>query len=214
MTGIGLARQLCVISNYSNGCTDSRWFGHVSGLGRGVKKEFAESSIDESVWRLVSEVLLFQPELRLRWLHWVLLPPCGVSQVTPHPPIRTAGTPARAAICKLLLSFFLVHFDCPIFASSLSHRPGCYFQGRPFSICAHTIVCIFFLTASIDVFCASLYTSSCMTVFSLRLDESILYCKGTHQKESKWTINNLLPIIKCSLVTKLNETWPEWLLIL
>lgn len=159
----------------------------------GVKKEFAESSIDESVWRLVSEALLFQPELRLRWLHWVLLPPCGVSQVTPHPPIRTAGTPARAAICKLLLSFFLLHFDCPIFASSLSHRPGCYFQGRPF------LFVLMLSYQSVHVLFDCIHRCfECLPLLLLSYD-CILS-----------TI--LLPIIKCTFVPELNGTWPAWLL--
>lgn len=67
---------VCVISNYPNGRADTPWFGVwacvrvVVGCvwGRKEEKEFAESSIDESVWRLVSDMLLFQPESRLRWL--------------------------------------------------------------------------------------------------------------------------------------------------
>lgn len=133
MTGTGLVKQLCVISNYLNGCADTRWFGCVSGLGGGVGGVALRWSLLKAPSTSLCDGLSVKHScFRLRWLHWVLLPPRGVSQVTPHPLIRTAGTPARAAICKLLLSFFLVHFDCPIFASLLPHRLGWYSQGRPF----------------------------------------------------------------------------------
>lgn len=182
------------------------------GMCRGwgaVKKEFAESSIDESVWRLVSEALLFQPELRLRWLHWVLLPPCGVSQVTPHPPIRAAGTPARAAICKLLLSFLLVHSDCPMFASSSSHRPGCYFQGRPIVFvlillyhCVHVLFdCIHRCFECLP------FNSFCMTVFFLWLRVFDIV-----SVRIRIQMNNYQSFTNHSLVTEHNETWPAWLL--
>lgn len=115
MTWTGLARQLCVISNYSNGCADTRWLGVWAcvGVGGGLRRSLLKAPSTSLCDGLSVKRSCFSQRLRLRWLHWVLLPPCGVSQVTPHPPIRTAGTPARAAICKLLLSFFLFILTVP-----------------------------------------------------------------------------------------------------
>lgn len=92
----------CVISNYPNGCADTRWFGasacvRVVGGWWKEEKEFAESPIDESVWQLVSDALLFQPESRLRWLQWALLLPHERRPAPPTNPSRLLGLPRDIA---------------------------------------------------------------------------------------------------------------------
>lgn len=113
-----------IISNYPNGCADIHCgvgFERVSGGQRGEKdcagQGSAESSIWVSEWWLVNEALQFQTESRLRWLQRALLPPHGVSQVTP---VRSAGTSALPSICNtLLLLFFLTILQCSFWTSRI-----------------------------------------------------------------------------------------------
>lgn len=191
---------------------DGLGFGHVSGLGGGLRRSLLKAPSTSLCDGLSVKCSCFSQS----WGSGGSIGSFGLHVVfLRSPPTRLSGmlglphASPSVSYCSLFFLFILtVLFLLPHCPTDKDDT----FRAVHFYLCSYcrTFLCMFFLTASIDVLSASLYNSSRMTVFSRRL--RVFDTVRVHIRKSPKEQFSIFYQSKCSLVTELNETWPAWLL--